>query len=149
MKFCLVHTHWYNESNKKFVIHPIKLFKIIYKKIVSFLLHYITAKLTKIQWYYDKRTPVLIRQSDNYYRRLYSKIGGSQGSQCLWGTVGSGECCSSARVQVSQVIHADDLIDPANERRHFDVNAWYINSSAAKAPWDKSSKLVKPVVLTD
>lgn len=104
----------------------------------------ITANRTQIQWYYDKQTPVFTRQSDNYRR-----LGGSQESQCLWGTVGSGECCSSAGVQVSQVVHADDLIDPADERRHLDVNARYVNSSAAKAPRDESSELVEPIVLTD
>lgn len=46
------------------------------------------------------------------------------------------------------VVHAYDLIDPSDERRHLDVDAGHVYSAAAEAPRHQAGQLKETVVLT-
>lgn len=48
-----------------------------------------------------------------------------------------------------QVVHADDLVDPPDKWRHFDVNTRNVHSPAAEAPRHQACQLIEAIILTN
>lgn len=47
------------------------------------------------------------------------------------------------------VVDTYDLVDPADKRGDFDVDAWNVSSAATEAPRDETAQLVIAFVLAD
>ena len=50
-------------------------------------------------------------------------------------------------VYLLHVINTNNLIDPADEGRHFDVDAWHLSPAAAETPADQTTQFVIAFVL--
>ncbi len=50
---------------------------------------------------------------------------------------------------VLEVVHADDLIDPSNERADLDIDAGHVLPAAAEAPRNQACQLVVALVLAN
>lgn len=52
----------------------------------------------------------------------------------------------SHKTSCLNVVDANDLVDPADEGRHFDVDAGHLSSTATESPANQTGQLVVAVV---
>ena len=61
----------------------------------------------------------------------------------------SGASTGASRQRHLQIIDADDLVNPANERRDLHVDSGNVFAAASKAPWNEASQFVITAVLAN